>query len=134
MQTERTQVDRLAGLVMELLRSGATADASSATRAELATALTRIGDELRQLAEDPAGSRPLAQLLRDVGAALGTPVETETDPERLAARLGELLDGFTGHESRAGDETQGRIRASAERAIAEALRKRGIEPLGSDGA
>ena len=114
---------------------------SADSRARLASALVELGGELRRLADDasvrtPAGAAgdapPLAQLLREVGDALGTPIAEEEDTERLAARLDALLDGFTGDRAAEDDDMQARIRASAERAIAESLRTRGITPLGGE--
>lgn len=145
MTDARTPADRLVRMMWELLQAGGRGHESAESRARLATVLTDLGNELRRLAEDPRLRRgtggaagdadpapPLTQLLREVGAALGMRVEGEHDPERLAARLDELLEGFTGNRARADDENQARIRASAERAIAESLRQRGIRSLGSD--
>jgi hypothetical protein len=142
MTEETRSVERLLAAMSDLLHAGGSAETSADARSRLAQALIEFGGELRRLADDPQlrpvetprvddHAPPLAQLLREVGAVLGTPVDDEADPDALAARLDSLLHGFTGDRARDEDEMQARIRASAERAIAESLRKRGIPALGS---
>jgi hypothetical protein len=142
MTEEARSVERLLAAMSELLHAGGSAETSADARSRLAQALIEFGGELRRLADDPGlrpivtgtaeeSAPPLAQLLREVGAALGTPIAEEPDTEALAARLDALLAGFTGARAPEEDEMQARVRASAERAIAESLRKRGITALGS---
>jgi hypothetical protein len=142
--THEPAADRLTAIVTRLLRASTREGDGIREREELAASLVEIGRELKRLAADPrlsAGAActadaagtppPLADLLREVGAALGTPIDEEADTETLAARLDALLAGFTGDRAPEEDEMQARIRTSAERAIAESLRKRGITALGS---
>jgi hypothetical protein len=141
MSDEATPAERLVESVTELLRAGAVG--TPAARARLAAALADLGSQLRRLSDDPSlgsatksddgSAPPLADLLRDVGAALGAPVEGALDADALAARLDALLGDVSGQRAAADDEVQARIRASAERAVAESLRRRGIEPRGSAG-